>query len=141
MKEGKLILQLRNRLSELEGLGAELEAFGEAMELSPKTIYHMNLALDELLTNIISYGYADTAEHWIDISITLKKDILTIRFKDDGIPFNPLEVQEPDCHASLEERPIGGLGIHFIKHCMDDIVYERWKDNNILIMKKNVRQT
>src|SRR4051812_9145940 len=105
-------LRLRNELSELERLAAGLETFGEEHGLSPKTIGILNVVLDELVTNAITHGQASGV---IVIRITPVDGVLEITMKDEGAAFNPLTLPEPDLVAGLEERKIGGLGIHFVR--------------------------
>jgi anti-sigma regulatory factor (Ser/Thr protein kinase) len=110
------------------------------MGLSKKCIFEANLALDELFTNIISYGFDDKNEHTIRITISLQNDELVFSVEDDGIPFNPTEVETPDLECTIEECRIGGLGIHLAKNLMDEVCYQRCKDKNILTLKKNIKE-
>lgn len=129
---------LKNRLTELETLRACLEQFAEIHELPPRATFETNLALDELVTNIISYGYTDDCEHDIRIDMTLTDGILTLRVVDDGEPFNPLEAAPPDLDSPLEERAVGGLGIHLVRKVMDDVHYRRDGRANVLTLTKTV---
>ncbi len=95
-----------------------------------------NIAFDELLNNIISYGYDDEEIHEIDIEIDLKGERLIITITDDGIPFNPFRKDPPDTMLSVEERVIGGLGIHIVKSLMDEYEYKRNVDKNIITLVK-----
>lgn len=96
----------------------------------------MNLALEELVTNTISYGCSDGREHAITISLHLEGADLHMRVEDDAMAFNPLEREAPDLNAPLEERPIGGLGVHLVRKLMDDVRYERTGTHNVLSMRK-----
>ena len=111
------------------------------MGLSKKCIFEANLALDELFTNIISYGFDDKNEHTIRITISLQNDELVFNIEDDGMPFNPTEAETPDLECTIEECRIGGLGIHLAKNLMDEVCYQRCKDKNILTLKKNIKET
>ncbi len=133
-----LSVTLQNRLSELERLGRIVAEFGEDHRLSDKVLYAVNLALDEIVTNIISYGYEDQADHQILLRLSLKEKELTAEVEDDGKPFNPLEAPEPDLDQPLEERKVGGLGIHLIRNMMDGMEYRRQNGKNLLVMKKRV---
>ncbi len=104
--------------------------------MSPKVVFHVNLVLEEILTNIIAYGYADSDEHYISIGIFLAEGELVIQVADDGRPFNPLEAPEPDLESPLEERPVGGLGLHLVRSLMHEFEYERNEGQNLLVMKK-----
>jgi anti-sigma regulatory factor (Ser/Thr protein kinase) len=139
MLEDKMEFKLKNRFSELDTLCQNLERFGDSLGLSKKVKIAVNLSLDELITNIISYGHTDNLDHWIKVAISCEDGLLIIRLEDDGIPFNPVEEPPPDLEAPVEKRSIGQLGIHFTKHFMDDLKYERRGNKNSLTMIKNIR--
>ena len=137
----RVSLKLRNSLSELDTLGQILQQFGEELGLPSKTLFQICLAMEEIVSNIISYGFTDDAVHWIKIALSHDKGIITIRLEDDGIPFNPLWAQEPDCKCPLEERKVGNLGIHLCKKVMDDMIYERFGNKNVLTLKKDIKDS
>ena len=141
MAKNKVSFKLKSNLSELDALCQNLEKFGQSMGLSKKCIFEANLALDELFTNIISYGFDDKNEHAITITIALQNDDLVVHIEDDGMPFNPTQAETPDLECSIEECRIGGLGIHLAKNLMDEVCYQRCKDKNILTLKKNTKET
>jgi serine/threonine-protein kinase RsbW len=141
MNRDKVSLVLRNNLSQLDEVRRNLEEFGESLGLSKKSAFQINLAMEEVFCNIISYAYTDKREHWITITISHEKDTLVLRIEDDGTPFNPCEVEAPDLTCPLEERQIGGLGCYLMRCCMDDIVYERRGNKNVLTMKKAIGET
>ena len=140
MGKNNITFKLKNKLSELDTLCQRLEGFGESIGLSPKFIFETNLALDELFTNIISYGYSDKKVHFITVKISLEDNILIFSIEDDGAPFNPTEVEEPDLGCTIEECKIGGLGIHLAKNLMDEVCYQRCKDKNVLTLKKDITE-
>jgi anti-sigma regulatory factor (Ser/Thr protein kinase) len=131
-------LRLKNRLLELDRLADSVEAFGEAHGLPAKLRFQIRLVLDELLTNIISYGYADEAEHDIDVRMGQQGRRLRFVLEDDARPFDPLTAQAPDLDAAPVERRIGGLGIHLVRTIMDRVAYERVGDTNRLILEKDI---
>ena len=135
----RVSLELRNSLSELDALSESLEQFGNSLGLSNKIVFEICLAMEELVSNIISYGFTDDAVHWIKVAMSHQEGILVIRLEDDGIPFDPLKAEEPDCECPLEQRKIGNLGIHLTKKFMDDMVYERLGNKNILTLRKNLK--
>jgi serine/threonine-protein kinase RsbW len=141
MAKNKVSFKLKSNLSELDALCQKLEKFGQSIGLSKKCIFEANLALDELFTNIISYGFDDKNEHTIKVTITLQNENLIFNIEDDGIPFNPTKVETPDLECTIEECKIGGLGIHLAKNLMDEVCYQRCNDKNILTLKKNVKET
>ena len=126
---------LKNQLSEVGKLEEILEKFGRNQHIPNGILSAMNLGLEEVLTNIISYGFQDTQEHKISLRLILEKNALMAEVEDDGIPFNPLNVQGPDITLSIEDRPIGGLGIHLTKKMMDAIEYERRDGKNLLRLR------
>lgn len=138
MPKNKYSFKLKSNLSELNKLCQNMEQFGQSIGLPQKCIFEANLALDELFTNIISYGFKDEEEHLIKITISMQNDMLILCIEDDGIPFNPVEVEKPDLECTIEECKIGGLGIHLIKNLMDDVCYQRCGDKNVLTLKKNI---
>jgi len=138
MAQKKHIIKLKSDLSELNTLCQNLENYGQNIGLSKKCIFEINLALDELFTNIISYGFEDDLEHLIQVSISRQNDTLILCVEDDGVPFNPMESNQPNLPCDIEQCKIGGLGIHLIKKLMDNICYERCKGKNKLTMKKSI---
>ncbi len=131
--------KLNMELSELETLNRQLHAFGERTQLSESAILEINVCLDELFTNIVSYGYEGNLEDHIYFTFTLMDDVLTIRVEDQGIPFNPLGVKPPEKVYDLDNLQVGGLGIHIVKKLMDDICYKRYQGKNNLTLKKFIR--
>ena len=126
-----LTLILKNDLSELARSAEAIEAHGEFHGWPMKWIMNLNLSLDELLTNVISYGYRDGEEHEIRVTLTEEEGSLAVVLEDDGVAFDPFsDAPVPDIDADVEERPIGGLGVHFVKSLMDEVAYERRDDRN-----------
>jgi serine/threonine-protein kinase RsbW len=141
MAQKEYSFQLKSNLSELDKLCRHLETFGQKTGLSKKLVFEVNLVLDELFTNIISYGFDDDSEHTIKVTMTPDNEGLRLCIEDDGKPFNPVEFQTPDLSCSIEECKIGGLGIHIIRKLMDDICYERCENKNVLKLKKRPVKT
>jgi serine/threonine-protein kinase RsbW len=136
MPAKKYILTLKSDLADLEKLRSFVEEIREALSVSKKCQFETNLALEEAFSNALSYGFDKRTDRFIKITITTVKGVLNIRIEDDGKPFNPLEAKEPTFQYDIENCEIGGLGIHLIKHVMDDIRYERNQNKNVLTMKK-----
>jgi len=132
----KYILTMTNDLSDLEMLHSFLEGIRERLSVSKKCLFETNLALEEVFSNVLSYGFNNHTDHFIKITITAAQSVLNIRVEDDGKPFNPLEAMEPSLQYDIENCPLGGLGIHLIKNLMDDIHYKRYRNRNVLTMKK-----
>lgn len=132
------MIELKNDLCEIGRLSEKLEHFAEAEQLPLKTGLELNLVLEEVITNIISYGYADDAEHIIKIGIEKNGSMLTVTVTDDGVPFDPLKAPPPTFSDKLDDLEPGGLGIHLVLKLTDDAVYERVEELNILTLKKSI---
>ena len=137
----ELQINLSIKLSELGRVNQSLTEFGQRHGLAPKVVHDLNLALEEILTNTISYGYTDNREHEIKVRLSMQPGEVQAEVEDDGQPFDPLAVPEPDTAKSLEERTIGGLGIHLVRKLMDNLEYKRQGERNLLIMKKKTQES
>ena len=135
-----IVVELKNDLREIERLARIADDFGRRHQLNAETLHNAKVGLDEILTNVISYAYADGGEHSIITRFSLEQGNLTVEVEDDGRPFNPLNAPEPDTKQLLEERSLGGLGIHLVRKLIDELEYRRQNDRNILIMKLKVRE-
>jgi len=131
-------IQIPNDLKAMDKVIGGLEAFADGKTIEPGVLQKLCIALDELLNNIISYGYEDDAEHEISVAVDYSDDELVVTIQDDGIPFNPFKGEDPDISLSLDEREIGGLGIHLVKQMMDEVSYTRTTDMNIVRLMKKV---
>ena len=109
--DDKLIIHIKNNLSEISRVSEILNDFSQQKNLPNEIKKAIDLALDETLNNIINYGYDDHNEHEITIQIFQTETEVVIIIEDDGRPFNPLDVPQPDTESSLEERAIGGIRI------------------------------
>jgi sigma-B regulation protein RsbU (phosphoserine phosphatase) len=132
-------IKLRNKISELTKANQALTEFGMQHGLSDNVMHDLSLALGEILTNIISYGYTDSGEHEITIRLSVESGEMRVDVEDDGRPFNPLEAPEADTTKPLEERTVGGLGVHLVRKLMDGLEYQRHEGKNLLVMKKHLR--
>ena len=103
------------------------ERFGAENGLPERTIFGFQLALDEILTNVISYGFEEGArDPVITVTLHLTDTQLKAVIQDNGSPFNPLEdAAEPDVDLAASDRPVGGLGIHLTKAFVHSLTYER----------------
>ena len=132
----QLSLVLRNHLSELERMSEAVSAWCKGNAVSAATEFYVNLALDEIVSNVIRYGWKDDGEHQLHVRLSRLENELKVEVEDDATPFNPLEVPPADISQPLEERPVGGLGIHLVRHIMDGLEYRRLNGKNLLVMKK-----
>lgn len=130
-----LHLAVAGKLEEIPRLAAEVEAFGKRTGLPQATVDAVNLALDELVTNVIRYSGA-SAEGGIAVTLAVADGDLHVELSDDGRAFDPFSRPEPDLTSSLEERPVGGLGIHFVRTMMDEATYRRSQGRNLVHLVK-----
>lgn len=141
MTAPRLDMRLASELPEIHRLAEAIEAFCETNGISAKVAHHFNLALDEILTNIISYAFEPNGLKEIDVTLEFDKGSLSGGVTDSGRPFDPLGIPAPDLGADLSDRPIGGLGVHFVKTLMDQVEYRRADDRNHLAFSKKLAPT
>ena len=140
MTTSRLDINMEGRLEELERVADLIEAHAAARNWPDGWAMKFNICLDELITNVVSYGYEDSnaADHEIKVSITETSDQVEVVLQDDGAAFDPVsEAPDPDLDSSAEDRQVGGLGIHFVRNFMDEVTWERRGDFNLtrLIMR------
>ncbi len=131
-------LSIVNQLAQLDELAMAIEGISEEWELPMSLSMNLNLVLEELVTNIIFYGYEDTSEHQIDIRLEKNDHLIMMQIEDDAKEFNPLLMAEPNIENSIEDRKIGGLGIFFVRKIMEEVTYKRDGNKNILTMTKSI---
>jgi serine/threonine-protein kinase RsbW len=125
-----------NDLAELERLSRVVEEFGRAAGLSAPVIFDLQLAASEIVTNVILHAYDDEREHAIVVRLAANAGEVTVEVEDDGRPFDPSSAPAPRLDLPLEERPVGGLGVHLARRVTDAIEYRRQDGRNILRMRK-----
>jgi serine/threonine-protein kinase RsbW len=106
---------------------------------TPKNVHAFELSVDEACTNVIEHAYAYNTGGQITISCTYTDDKFTVTIEDNGAPFDPTTIPEPDVNQGLDERKLGGLGIYFMKKLMDEIKYSRVDNKNMLTLTKYIR--
>jgi len=127
---------LPNRLAAIGEAAEEIEAFCAAHGVPMAAVAHLNLALDEAMTNTINYGWPEGGDHEVVLAMRIEGGVVVAEVSDDGRAFDPLQVPPPDLDSGLEDRPVGGLGVHFIKTLMDEVSYRREAGRNILTIYK-----
>ncbi len=135
-----LELSLANDLREIPAAAERIEEFCAARELTPQIAYAANLAIDEILTNTISYGYDDDEAHRIELTLRLDGDRLVVVIEDDGREFDSSMEREPELETSLEERALGGLGLFLVHQMMDDVAYQRRDGCNVITLTKSTAE-
>jgi anti-sigma regulatory factor (Ser/Thr protein kinase) len=133
-----LEIVLTNRPEERRRLLRALEVFAAEHRLPAKVLQAADLALEEHLTNVLHYAYADAALHEIRVRLSCDERAFLVEVEDDGQAFNPLDAPPVDTYVPLEERPVGGLGIHLMRKFMDTLDYRREGGRNILRMTKRL---
>ncbi|MBF0157906.1 MAG: SpoIIE family protein phosphatase [Magnetococcales bacterium] len=135
----EMILQQRLvSLADIPSLADQLTALGQESGVPQEALFPINLSLDEWLTNVLSYGFQAGESPAATVQLYRHADRWTAIVISGGIPYNPLEQQSPDLNASVEQRPIGGLGIHFMREMMDSVEYFWDKGYNYLILVKKL---
>jgi sigma-B regulation protein RsbU (phosphoserine phosphatase) len=129
-----------NQLTEIDRVNDSFNELAEQCGIPMPLSFRVNMVFDELLANIISHAYTDEESHSIEIDITCSNDKLSITISDDGAPFNPFTREDPDITLSLDDREIGGLGIHLVKNAMDETIYQRRHNRNVVILIKNISE-
>lgn len=139
MSESGADLHLRldphpERLADVTGA---IEELGARERWSPDFLFRMNLVLEEMTLNVMTHGRAGGARE-LEVVVVCDADSVSIEIVDDGPRFDPLsEAPEPDTDAPLDERPIGGLGVHLVREMMDQIDYRYEDGRNRLFMRTN----
>jgi anti-sigma regulatory factor (Ser/Thr protein kinase)/class 3 adenylate cyclase len=135
-RSSELRLTVSNDLAEIARIASAVDTFCAERRISQDVAYTVNLAIDELLTNTINYGYLDRAEHTIEVVLVAAGNRLTLRIRDDAVPFDPTLATSPDIEADIDERAIGGLGIHLVRTMMDSVEYKRSGGHNEVTLTK-----
>lgn len=135
-----LNLQVKNSLEALQSANKTMSGWLRNQKVSDEVQHFASLAMEEFITNVIKYGYDDSEEHLIEVSLRLSDVELALTFVDGGRPFNPLQVPEPNLELPIEERPIGGLGIYLLRTMADEMTYVREKDKNRVELHKKIAE-
>lgn len=139
MHEGSITIRLRAEVPEIERLNRVTRQFGELHELPSRTLHAVTLALDELVSNVVLYGFDDPIGQEITVQIEVREGEVRATVSDGGRAFDPLVVASPDFSIPLEQRPLGGLGIHIVRSLMDHAEYRRGEGKNFLTVRKRIR--
>ena len=129
---------IANRRSDLARVTQIVEDLATTHHLARDVVADVSVALDEVLTNILAYGYDDDEIHEIRIRLSLDQEAIELEVVDDGRPFDPTALAPPDLSAPLRDRPVGGLGMHFVRNLMSEVTYARAGDRNRLLLRKRL---
>ena len=138
--DDNLEVKLPNSIAALNSLHDTVVQFCRRWTIHPDTEFKIDLALEEIFTNIVRYGYDDNRPHEIVVRLKGSRDSVRISVEDDGRHFNPLLAPTVDIHAPAAERPIGGLGIHLVRNLLDQVRYQRRPSGNRLILIKRLEK-
>lgn len=143
--------EYQGRLSDIPALGAAVEAFCRARGLQPQVAYKLILAIEELITNLAMHGAGanaesggespDAAAHRVTIFVSLEGARLVAIYEDGGAAFDPLSVPPPDFAQPLEDRRVGGLGVHLLRSLMDEVTYARVNGRNRVTLRLTIPAT
>jgi anti-sigma regulatory factor (Ser/Thr protein kinase) len=131
-------LILKNDVSELERVLSFVSDLCARRSISPETEYDLNLALDEIITNVAKHAYPQGGEHQFTLQITISDGEFVVRVEDDGIEFDPTAHPTPNFDAPLEERKEGGLGIFLVRQIMTSVQYQRVAGKNVVTLRKEL---
>jgi phosphoserine phosphatase RsbU/P len=129
---------LRNELGDLDTLDPILDRFGKHGRLPAATMAELRVVCDDIVSNVINHGYPQGGEHDIEVRLELTGRRLVVTVSDDGVAFNPLAVAPPDTTLPLEQRELGGLGIHLVRSLTDEATYGRHGGRNVITLVKMV---
>ena len=138
----ELHVTLSARLSEVRDLSAMVEAFGDTNQLPVPKVFVINLALDELITNAVTHGsFENTSDPKIEIHLRVDHNVLILTVEDNGDLFDPTTDTKPDITSSLENREVGGLGLHLVKSFAVRISHEFVGGKNRLTLEHDLKPT
>ncbi len=133
-QQAEELVSIENNLAEIGTVMSAFERFADGCDVSPAVATRFNVIFDEMLSNIILYGYPDQQRHEIDVAMQRQGGRLSVTITDGGVPFDPLSAASPNDQLPIEEREIGGLGIHLVRNLVHDIQYRRENEQNILTL-------
>jgi serine/threonine-protein kinase RsbW len=131
-------LQLATNPEQADELAGFVEACAEEQGWDHGVTMKINLALEEIIVNSINYGFPDGRVGHILVVLAADPEQVDILIEDDGDAFDPFSKETPDLSLDIENRPIGGLGIHFVRTCMDAWSYSRRDGFNRIMLRKRL---
>ena len=131
-------LRIRNQMTELEKVNQFIGEISEELGLSMELTMDLNLVIEEMVVNVISYAYPQGTDAEIELMVTSDGKELTLVLSDQGREFDPTMKQDSDMSVNPAERELGGMGIFLVKNIMDEVTYQRFKGKNLLTMTKKI---
>lgn len=136
--ENTFSLTTGNDFEELAGLCHKIHNFLEDRQIPAAPVYKIDLALEEMLTNVIKYSYDDEDRHEINVSLQLDNERILLEMRDDGHEFDPLATPNVELSDEIAQRQVGGMGIHLTRSMVDAISYSRKDNCNIITISVNI---
>jgi anti-sigma regulatory factor (Ser/Thr protein kinase) len=134
----RLSLVLANNTAEILRLVEAVDAFTQAQGVPPDAAYAITLCLDEMAANSIRHAYGQDKEGEVFVELVIRDHELLGTVIDHGPPFNPLEAEAPNLELPIDDRGVGGLGIHIVRTMMDEVTYARTDDRNVVMIRKTL---
>ena len=131
-------LRIKNQMSELEKVSQFIDEIGEELGLSMELIMNLNLVMEEMVVNVISYAYPEGTDAEIELLAKSDANELTLVLSDQGKEFDPTKKKDSDMSVNPAERELGGMGIYIVKNLMNKVTYQRPEGRNLLTMTKSI---
>ena len=131
-------LTLPNDIETIPQLNEFIDGFCEQRDIDNDITMSLNLAIEEAVVNVMNYAYPEGTVGYVDIDVEADDNYVTFVISDTGKPFDPTQKDEVNTELSVEDRPIGGLGIHLVRRMMDEISYRYADHRNILTLRKRI---
>jgi anti-sigma regulatory factor (Ser/Thr protein kinase) len=134
-------IELKTELNELPRLAKEVDRFCDSVAASDPDRFALQVALEEVVMNVINHGFKGQPGHAVHINLSSDERAVTVVARDDAPAYDPLARAEVDTSLALEDRPVGGLGVHLVKKLMQEARYERRDDTNVLTLVRHITPT
>jgi serine/threonine-protein kinase RsbW len=131
-------LKLKNQVGELERVNTFVAEICEELHLDAELQMNLNLVMEEMVSNVIFYGYPQGATADIELLAESDGKELTFVLSDQGVAFDPTQKEDADVDVNPADRELGGMGIYIVKNIMNQVTYQRLKGRNLLTMKKSI---
>lgn len=131
-------ISIKNRMEEMERVNLFIEEIGEELGLDMELQMNLNLVIEEMVVNTISYAYPEGTEADIELKAESNGKELTFVLSDSGREFDPTLSEDPDMNVNPADRKLGGMGIYIVKNIMNEVTYQRLEGKNLLTMKKDI---
>lgn len=136
MAEREYQFRVKSSVSQLEKVRKWGAYIARALGFEERAVFEVELSIYEACANVIEHAYANNPDNYIDLKITIELDRLVVTIRDEGGAFEPSSLKEKDIAKIIETEQDGGLGMHIIEACMDEILYRRQGNENILELIK-----